>query len=235
MQVVNGVMEPLENNFTENPSRWSGLSVRLLSAVALGIVAFTCIWLGGIVFIAFVMLASIIMKKEWDLLTLNISLLERMGGYVYIVLPCASLIWLRNLSLVGFSITLLLIAIITATDTGAYFIGRRFGRHKLSPVISPNKTWEGLGGGIIAAIVSAGLISSCVAIPHPIFMSVGVAPILAILGQTGDLFESSLKRRAGVKDSGSLLPGHGGMLDRFDGYMFTTPVFALFIYFIQRA
>jgi phosphatidate cytidylyltransferase len=229
-------MEPQENNnsgagVTDDDGRWSGLGTRMLSAVALGIVAFICVWMGGMVFTSLVLLAALVMKKEWDALVTDPSSVSRLRGYIYVILPCASLLWLRyQPGGVGIGATVALIAVISATDIGAYFVGRRFGRHKLSPVISPNKTWEGLGGGFFAAIFIGLIVSSYVPVPHSFVGTVWTAGLLAILAQVGDLFESSLKREAGVKDSGTILPGHGGLLDRLDGYMFTTPVFALIVH-----
>lgn len=120
------------------------------------------------------------------------------------------------------------LTIVWAADTGAYFTGRRFGRRKLSPVISPNKTVAGLVGGIAAGIA--------VAVPLALFAGATPAqlPAVALLAfatvlfsVVGDLFESLLKRHAGVKDSGHLIPGHGGVLDRLDGVLAALPVFAL--------
>jgi phosphatidate cytidylyltransferase len=118
--------------------------------------------------------------------------------------------------------------VIWAADSGAYFAGRRFGRRKLSPRISPNKTVEGLLGGAAAAIVIA-LIAAPLA-----GASVAQLPLVALLvlvtvgfSVVGDLFESLLKRHVGAKDSGDLIPGHGGILDRIDSVLAALPVFAL--------
>jgi len=111
-------------------------------------------------------------------------------------------------------------------DTGAYFTGRRFGRHKLAPGISAGKTWEGAVGGFLLALIVA-LVVRVVALhfEHPFHFSAGgtlaIAALLATAAQIGDLVESALKRSANVKDAGTILPGHGGMLDRFDSLLFT--------------
>lgn len=225
-------MEPEQNSTVEQPTRrWSGLGTRTGSALVLGTIAFVCLWLGGVAFSAFVLLAALVMKKEWDALIYRRGAQMLALGYVYVILPCASLIWLRSLpGEAGFSATVLLIAMISATDIGAYFVGRSFGKHKLSPVISPNKTWEGLGGGIAAATFVALLLGGSAPLPHGRAGALWIGPFIAILAQAGDLFESSLKRKADVKDSGTILPGHGGLLDRFDGYMFATPVFAFLLH-----
>jgi phosphatidate cytidylyltransferase len=107
-------------------------------------------------------------------------------------------------------------------DTAAYAVGRAIGRRKLAPAISPGKTVEGAVGGLIAAgAVAAGLGCVC-GLPVHVGLLLGLA--IGVVGQAGDLFESLLKRRAGVKDSGAMLPGHGGILDRFDSLLFVAPV-----------
>jgi phosphatidate cytidylyltransferase len=109
-------------------------------------------------------------------------------------------------------------------DTGAYYIGRRWGRHKLAPVVSPGKSWEGAAASAAVAILF-GAIYLPLTIPG---VSIAMAGLIAVLanaaGQLGDLAESAIKRGSGVKDSGSMLPGHGGMLDRLDSTLFTLPV-----------
>lgn len=118
--------------------------------------------------------------------------------------------------------------IIWASDTGAYFAGRSFGKHKLAERLSPKKTVEGFVGGIIASALVAFLIShynSTLGVNAWILCGI----VLAIAGTAGDLFESMLKRQLGVKDSGNILPGHGGILDRFDSTYFAAPVYWMFI------
>ncbi|KLJ01669.1 phosphatidate cytidylyltransferase [Luteimonas sp. FCS-9] len=122
---------------------------------------------------------------------------------------------------------LLALAIVWATDTGAYFAGRRFGRRKLAPRISPNKTVEGLAGGIVAGIVVAvafAPLAGAQVAQLPLVAAVAALTVLASV--VGDLFESLLKRHAGAKDSGTLIPGHGGVLDRIDSVLAALPVFA---------
>ena len=109
-------------------------------------------------------------------------------------------------------------------DTGAYYVGRRFGRHKLAPAVSPGKTWEGAWASAVTGVIF-GLIYLPLAIPGTPLLKAGLLALAAnVAGQTGDLAESAIKRGAGVKDSGSLLPGHGGLLDRVDSTMFALPV-----------
>lgn len=128
----------------------------------------------------------------------------------------------------GHFLILLLIFIIWAADTGAYFAGRFCGRHKLAPLISPGKTWEGLLGGLALAVLIALLISHLTwAMPPPLAVMVMLTITTVLAGAAGDLFISVHKRTIGVKDSGRLFPGHGGVLDRFDSLLAGAPFFAL--------
>ncbi len=120
------------------------------------------------------------------------------------------------------------LALVWAADSGAYFAGRHFGKHKLAPRISPNKTWEGLVGGLIAGVavaVGLGWLAGIDAAHLPGLLVTSVVAVFASV--LGDLFESLIKRHAGAKDSGHLIPGHGGVLDRVDGVLAAIPVFAL--------
>jgi phosphatidate cytidylyltransferase len=123
---------------------------------------------------------------------------------------------------------LIALGIVWAADTGAYFAGRKFGRHKLSPRISPNKTLEGLAGGALAGIAVGVAGAAFAGTPLPRLPAFALVAVLVVLASVvGDLFESLLKRHAGVKDSGNLIPGHGGLLDRMDSVLAALPVFAL--------
>ncbi|WP_235902669.1 phosphatidate cytidylyltransferase [Sandarakinorhabdus oryzae] len=140
-------------------------------------------------------------------------------GLLYCGLPAVALIWLRATSW-GFYACLFVMAVVWGADIAAYFTGRAVGGPKLAPAISPNKTWSGAAGGLVGALaVAAGLalIWPGYANGTGIGRLVVLALPLAVLSILGDLFESGLKRRAGVKDSGNLLPGHGGVMDRLDG------------------
>ena len=120
-----------------------------------------------------------------------------------------------------------LLAVTFATDTGAYLVGKAVGSRKLAPTVSPGKTWEGAAGGFAAAIL-AGAVFGWIAGAHPADGPwLLVAPILGITGQLGDLYESKLKRLAGLDDSGTLFPGHGGILDRLDSISFNLIVLGL--------
>ena len=136
------------------------------------------------------------------------------AGFVYAVLPAVALLWIRERDAHGLALLIWTFIVTWSTDIGAYFAGRRFGKQKLAPSISPNKTVEGLYGGMIAATLLGGGWALATGLGKPLL---GFPPLFAIAAQMGDLFESWMKRRAGVKDSGNWLPGHGGVLDRLDG------------------
>ena len=138
------------------------------------------------------------------------------------------------------ALLLALLALVWIADSAAYFTGRRFGQRKLAPAISPGKTWEGVAGGLVASVAYAIILSLAApgGLPAPQHMAWAgyalIAVLLCGLGVVGDLFESAVKRRAGVKDSGSLLPGHGGVLDRIDSATSTLPVAALAMFLYSR-
>lgn len=128
----------------------------------------------------------------------------------------------------GAWLVLLLITIVAAADSGGYFVGRKFGRRKLAPAVSPGKTWEGFAGGLGANLLLCALLTLFVGWSWW-FIAVLVIPT-SVVSVLGDLLESMLKRHAGLKDSGTLLPGHGGVLDRIDGITAAAPVFALALF-----
>jgi phosphatidate cytidylyltransferase len=134
-------------------------------------------------------------------------------GVLYIGIPAFALVLLNW---AWFELVLWVFLVVWATDIFAYFAGRAIGGPKLAPRISPNKTWAGLGGGIVGAAIVAWIAAHYMQL-EDVFLYLG-AP-MGLLAQLGDLYESSVKRRLGVKDSGTILPGHGGVLDRLDGLL----------------
>jgi phosphatidate cytidylyltransferase len=200
------------------------LKARVISGVLMASIALLALMAGGYVFDLLVLIIAMLMIKEWNDLTATEPPSWRMAGLLYTAIPCASLIWLRGHEMM---LALFPMLCVWATDTGAYFIGKKFGRHKLAPAISPGKTWEGLGGGVAAAVAIALVMHPFAGVPFSFSQSAVIAALIAVVGQAGDLFESWLKRRAGVKDSGTLIPGHGGILDRVDALVFTLPLFAI--------
>jgi phosphatidate cytidylyltransferase len=146
-------------------------------------------------------------------------------GVIYCGLPVLALIFLRRQD-EGLLWAFWALSLVWATDIGAFFAGRSIGGPKLAPKLSPNKTWAGLIGGIVAASLLAIVLHVQYGLPWRMTLA---TPFLAVLAQGGDLYESWLKRRAGVKDSGNILPGHGGLLDRLDGVVPVAPVAALLV------
>lgn len=123
-----------------------------------------------------------------------------------------------------------LCAVVWSGDTGAYFGGKRFGQHKLAPRMSPNKTWEGAVAGILGSLCGGLLFSWVLGLPETTAVIVIASVVGGAFGQMGDLVESTFKRFAGVKDSGSVFPGHGGFLDRVDGLLFAAPIIWFILY-----
>lgn len=150
------------------------------------------------------------------------------AGVLAIALPLLALDWLRLLPMQGLAMVLWLLGIVWATDIGAYAFGRTIGGPRLAPRISPNKTWAGLLGGMACAAVVGGFAALWIEGIGPV-AAVTVSAALAVISQIGDLAESRMKRRFGVKDTGGLIPGHGGLLDRTDGLLAAAPVFALLV------
>jgi len=149
-------------------------------------------------------------------------------GSIYALLPTLALIWLRSENDQAGWVVLWMMGLVWAMDTGAYFAGKSIGGPKMAPRISPNKTWAGLIGGTIAAVIVSGLVAYFFEFQITTIMLVTSA-CLAVWSQMGDLAESALKRRFNVKDSGRIIPGHGGVMDRVDGIVFVAPVVALLV------
>jgi phosphatidate cytidylyltransferase len=147
---------------------------------------------------------------------------------VYICLPLSMLVIMDRFPR-GNHWIFFLLSVIFLSDTGAFYFGRFFGRHKLYPEVSPGKTWEGAIGGLLCSLPAVFLFPLFSPIYRPNLSIVVLAACLSISGQIGDLAESMLKRQHGVKDSGRILPGHGGVLDRIDGLLFSIPVLYVFL------
>jgi len=152
------------------------------------------------------------MFYEWTRLVRGWGAAWYISGFFYALLPALALLWIRERA--GLNLLIWVFIVTWSTDIGAYFAGRSFGKRKLAPKISPNKTVEGLVGGIAAATLLGGAWVFALELGKALLIC---APLFAVAAQAGDLFESGMKRRAGVKDSANWLPGHGGALDRLDG------------------
>ena len=196
----------------------SELLLRTLTGVVLGVVAVAAVGLGGETFLIFVSAIAAAIFYEWIRIVRGWGVAWKVSGVAYAVAPALALLWLRERGVDGhdgIALVLWTFIITWATDIGAYFVGRHFGRAKLAPSLSPNKTREGLYGGMAAATLFGGMWVLGIGLEQQSLLF--LAPVMAVLAQAGDLFESWMKRRAGVKDSGTWLPGHGGLLDRLDG------------------
>lgn len=220
----------------------SELRLRVASA-AVGLpLLFLVLWAGGLVFAAVAVVAALIALREMlDLLRRARTI--RGGGPVvldgvrvlaavaYVALPFAALIALR-LDGAGLQWTALAFLVTFATDTSAYAVGRAVGRSKLAPSISPGKTWEGAVGGLVgAAAAAAALVAILDGIESRLLPAITLGLGVGVVAQAGDLLESKVKRLADAKDSGRLIPGHGGLLDRLDSLL---PVFPL-VYVVAQA
>lgn len=175
--------------------------------------------------------------RDWVILTVSISaivavaglLLKKSSGFyagiglAYIWVPLFSFFWMREQGDAVFIFWIF--AVVWLMDIGGYFAGKKIGGAKLAPKISPNKTWAGLIGGMLLAALGAAVISFLAGYPVGILAISGAA--LAVVAQIGDLFESAIKRKFDAKDSGQIIPGHGGILDRVDGLLFAGPVVAV--------
>ena len=197
----------------------SELARRSMVAVLLIAVALAAAALGGYFFATLVALAACLMFYEWRRIIHGWGFGWQVAGFVYALVPALALLWIRErfeIAGVAMGLELLLWVFITtwSVDIGAYFAGRAIGGPRLAPAISPNKTWAGLIGGIAAAGLFGGLWAWLLELPA---ILIWLTVPFGLGAQFGDLFESWLKRRSGVKDSGNWLPGHGGALDRLDG------------------
>ncbi len=174
----------------------------------------------SVVICGVLMLEVLTPKRSWE------RVCNTLTGIFLIPWSLAHFITLRDIVQYGEYLTLFMMITIWVSDTGAYFSGRFFGKHKINPEVSPKKTWEGAVGGTLLAVGAAVLMQhlflpTCFSIKA----ALGLGLLVAIIGQVSDMAESVLKRSAGVKDSSHLLPGHGGFLDRFDSYLLLAPLF----------
>jgi phosphatidate cytidylyltransferase len=187
----------------------------LLASTAFGAVVFTA--LGGPFVALIVTLACLTFGMMIAAFTRANAVIPTLAfAFPYVVLPSIALVWLRLDPEYGRIAIFWLLFVVWATDTFAYFAGRGFGGPKLAPRLSPNKTWAGLIGGMVGAAMVGAITAVWFNLGSPAQLAL-VSALLAVVAQAGDILESALKRRAGVKDSGTLIPGHGGVLDRVDG------------------
>lgn len=211
------------------PQTLVGLLLGLLLVVGIARPRAWPVFAGAV--LLFVVAAPFLLRQEQFVSSFAVTL----AGIVYPTGLLGTLVWLREArgpvvdDMVAFELVLLVILLVWATDIAAYYVGKAVGTHALAPSISPNKTWEGTLGGLLAAIV-VGVVFKIVLLD--ILPWSHLAVVVALGGgvsQMGDLLESSLKRSTHVKDSSHLLPGHGGMLDRFDAMTVAAPMICLYL------
>ncbi|UQS86500.1 phosphatidate cytidylyltransferase [Nicoliella spurrieriana] len=174
------------------------------------------------IFVMLLLLRMVFTKNRFNFDDVGIATLAMLYvgiGFHYLIVARAT----------GINVVLYALLIVWTTDSGAYIFGRKFGKHKLAPHISPNKTWEGsIGGSLLATVIGTLIVILFPQHFYSIVPMIIITIIASIGGQFGDLVESALKRHYGVKDSGKILPGHGGILDRFDSLLFVLPILHLF-------
>lgn len=210
-------------NFLRDKEKLKNLKKRTLASLVLIPPALGLIYLGGIYYDLLILALAVLMSAEWSRIVntnivINIprhsQLLWNIAGVIYTISPCVCLIYIRDIPN-GLEVTLWLISCVWATDIGAYFIGLSVGGPKIARRISPTKTWAGLLGGMLCSAI-VGYAFECY---HPEYRLnyFYLAPLVTIVAQFGDFLESGFKRYFNLKDSGTLIPGHGGVLDRVDG------------------
>ncbi len=219
------------------------LFLRIASALILMPVVLYALIAGGVFFLVLMGLAVAVAVREWWVVANHgaVSPLHRLAGIVYILVCFISFIYLRVLYPDGAGLALCLILCIWASDTGAYFAGKIIGGPKMAPSISPKKTWAGLFGGLISSAAAFIAYSWYVGpaftgwsgydlsiLPDAPWITLAIiGASITLTGQAGDLLESYEKRKANMKDSGTLIPGHGGLLDRIDSLLLASPLFIL--------
>ncbi len=228
MTVPDGKPAPRPATTAPSPSGPSNLMLRVLSALVMVPLALGITWWGGWPFVLLWLAAGAIVLWEWAALASRGSPLATWpwsarqslwiaGGLAYAAALVAAALVLRADAAAGFAAILFLFAVVWLTDIAAYFTGRAIGGPKLMPRVSPKKTWSGALGGT-AAGVAGGLAVAAGFGFGGLFAVALVALALSVVSQAGDLLESAFKRRFDAKDSGGLIPGHGGLMDRLDGF-----------------
>jgi phosphatidate cytidylyltransferase len=172
-------------------------------------------------------IAVIVLGSRRPLAEVLPSISVSAAGLLFVVLPLSAVVRLQGVDILGPQLLLFTLVLVWVGDSAAYFVGKGIGRWKMAPRISPNKTWEGAGANFLGALLVAAVFGYWTKIQPVHMLAMGAVGSMA--GQLGDLFESAWKRSAGVKDSGTILPGHGGMLDRIDALILAAP--AVWYYF----
>lgn len=210
-------------------ARWSGYLLALLLFVSI-FMRQVLLALAVILFWAYIPMTIFMLTHRSPSAKWTSYIGNAVLGPVYVVLPLSMLVMI-DIFPRGNMWIFFLLAVAFANDTGAFYFGKLFGKHRLYPSISPNKTWEGAVGGLLTSLIVSMLFLRATAF-QPIRPGILILVVcITIAGQVGDLAESMLKRNQGTKDSGGILPGHGGILDRIDGILFSIPVLYLYLSF----
>jgi phosphatidate cytidylyltransferase len=278
---MNETSEPGDQQGSPRPGlAWLGsdFSTRLVSGIAMAVIAAGALAAGAAAFNALVFMLAVVLSWEWGrlvhgrgaeiviavhvgaaalavglaalgfvglgllalpigailaaLLSLGRHSLFAALGVFYATLPAVTLIWLRSDPTYGLRAAVFVILVVIAADTGAFLAGRGLAGPKLWPSVSPNKTWAGLFGGVLAGGITGALMA--LSVPGSSALRLGAtAAVLAFLAQMGDLMESAMKRRFGAKDTSALIPGHGGIMDRLDGLVIAATAAGLAGFFVD--
>jgi phosphatidate cytidylyltransferase len=201
----------------------SNLALRWMSSLVLAPLVVAIAWYGGWPFVALWTAAACVVLWEWSMLVKAAPSTVSYAGWMVAGLLYAAVLALapavlRGDAALGFVAIIFLFAVVWATDALAYFVGRAVGGPKLMPTISPKKTWSGAVGGTLGAVVAGLIVVKAAGVQITVSLAV-VALFLSIVSQAGDLLESAVKRRFNAKDAGQLIPGHGGLMDRLDGFL----------------
>ncbi len=202
------------------------LAIRTASAVVLAVPVLIVVWIGSPWFEGLIIAGCLVLIREWWRLCAGAAIAWPAIGVAYIALAGGALIYLRSGGETGRDALFWLLSVVWASDIGAFAAGRLIGGPRLAPRISPNKTWAGVAGGLLAAAAAGGT-AIFVLGGGPAWLATALGAGIGAVAQAGDLAESALKRRFGVKDAGGWIPGHGGLLDRVDGLMIAAVVAAL--------
>ncbi len=222
--------------------RFSGLKVRIISGLVLAPLMVAIVVAGGYWFMGLMVVAALVSLYEWYGFSKDGTwpLATMFLGLVYLSVSYASYVGLRFSFEAGAWLALAAVLCVWASDIGAYFAGKFIGGPKMCPALSPKKTWAGLGGSMLScALMLEALLFAGPAMAQFLNTNTGLLPasswlcvfvtglLLGVVGQAGDLFISFFKRRAHLKDTGHLIPGHGGLLDRIDALLLVVPMFLL--------
>ena len=210
----------------------------MISAVLLAAVLLGDLWLGSWWYLALLLIGGVLVLREFMRLVWKMTSVTGLRiswvvfGVIYVTLAVHGLWQVRALPAAGLLMAAWLFLVVWATDVGAYVFGRTIGGPKIAPAISPSKTWAGLFGGAVFVMVTMYIMAMIEGLGRQSLAFALYGIPLAVMAQAGDFFESWMKRRAGVKDSGTLIPGHGGLFDRVDGLL---PVAIIFPWWMGLA